>query len=78
MRIFGAIVVTVVLSLGALKLWIEGNDDVCSGKDTLRCSDGVVSGAGVALWALLAVLLVLIAVALTRLRRWIHEQRHFR
>jgi hypothetical protein len=77
-RLLGGIVATVVLTLLALKLWIEGNDDLCSGQDTLRCSDGVVQVAGVALWALLAVLVVLTVLAVIRLTRWIREQRGFR
>jgi hypothetical protein len=77
-RLFGAIVATVILTFMALKLWIEGNDDLCSGKDTLRCGDGVVHVAGVALWILLALLLVLTVVAAIRLERWRREQRRFR
>jgi hypothetical protein len=78
MRLFALMAATALLAFGALKLSIEGNDDVCSGKDTLRCSDGVVAVAGVALWVLLAALLVLTAIAAVRLRRWVVEQRRFR
>ena len=75
MRLFGGIVATLVLAFLALKLWIEGNDDVCSGEDTLRCSDGVVTAVGVALWVLLALLVGLALVASIRLARWVRAQR---
>jgi len=78
MRLFGLLGVTVLLAFGALRLSIEGNDDVCIGKDTLRCSDGVVQTAGVALWVLLAALVVLTILVLIRFRRWNQRQRRFR
>jgi hypothetical protein len=78
MRLFGLLGATALLACGALKLWIEGNDDVCSGRDTLRCSDAVVQTAAVALWVLLAALLVLTILVLIRLRRWTQQQRRLR
>jgi hypothetical protein len=74
-RLVGGIVATLLLAFLALKLWIEGNDDVCSGADTLRCSDGVVSAAGVALWVLLALPVGLTVLGSIRLARWVRSQR---
>jgi hypothetical protein len=77
-RLFGVLVATTLLAFGALNLWVDGNDDLCSGQDTIRCDDAVVRIAGVALWVLLAALVVLTALAVLRLGRWARRQRRFR
>ena len=77
-RLVGGIVATIVLAYVAFKLWYEGHEELCSGKDTLRCSDEVVRVGGVALWPLLGLLVVLGVVAVARMARWWREQRSFR